>query len=124
LGSRTRPEEASNIDTYEVMLIVIPELDEEQVENTVGRFRTVIERTGGGIDGVNNWGRRKLAYEIDHRADGFYYVMEFTAGERTLTELKRILRVSDDVLRHMIVKLPPTYAHRPLPEPETAEVSG
>ena len=124
LGSRTRPEEASNIDTYEVMLIVIPELDEEQVENTVGRFRTVIERTGGGIGDVNNWGRRKLAYEIDHRADGFYYVMEFTAGERTLTELKRILRVSDDVLRHMIVKLPPTYAHRPLPEPETAEVSG
>jgi small subunit ribosomal protein S6 len=124
LGSRTRPEEASNIETYEVMLIVIPELDEEQVENTVGRFRTVIERTGGGIGDVNNWGRRKLAYEIDHRADGFYYVMEFTAGERTLTELKRILRVSDDVLRHMIVKLPPTYAHRPLPEPETAEVSG
>jgi small subunit ribosomal protein S6 len=106
------------------MLIVIPELDEEQVENTVGRFRTVIERTGGGIGDVNNWGRRKLAYEIDHRADGFYYVMEFTAGERTLTELKRILRVSDDVLRHMIVKLPPTYAHMPLPEPETAEASG
>jgi small subunit ribosomal protein S6 len=41
--------------------------------------------------------------------------MELTAGERTLGELKRILRVSDDVLRHMIVKLPPTYAHRPLP---------
>jgi len=106
------------------MLIVIPELDEEQVENTVGRFRTVIERTGGEIGEVNKWGRRKLAYEIDHRADGFYYVMEFTAGERTLPELKRILRVSDDVLRHIIVKLPPTYAHRPLPEPETAEVSG
>ena len=106
------------------MLIVIPELDEEQVENTVGRFRTVIERTGGGIGDVNNWGRRKLAYEIDHRADGFYYVMELTAGERTLTELKRILRVSDDVLRHMIVKLPATYPHKPLPEPETAEVSG
>ncbi len=123
-GSRTRPEEASKIDTYEVMLIVIPELDEEQVESTVGRFRTVIERTGGEIGDVNNWGRRKLAYEIDHRADGFYYVMEFTAGERTLTELKRILRVSDDILRYMIVKLPPTYAHRPLPEPETAEVSG
>jgi small subunit ribosomal protein S6 len=48
--------------------------------------------------------------------------MEFTAGERTLSELKRILRVSDDVLRHMIVKLPPTYAHKPLPE--TVEVSG
>jgi small subunit ribosomal protein S6 len=124
LGSRNRPEEASTIDTYEVMLIVIPELDEEQVENTVGRFRTLIERTGGTVGDVNNWGRRKLAYEIDHRADGFYYVMEFTVGERTLPELKRILRVSDDILRHIIVKLPPTYAHRPLPETETAEVSG
>ena len=104
------------------MLIVIPELDEEQVESTVGRFQTIIERTGGEVGGVNNWGRRKLAYEIDHHTDGFYYVMEFTAGERTLTELKRILRVSDDVLRHIIVKLPPTYAHQPLTE--TAEVSG
>ena len=120
-GSRNRPKEAK-IDTYEVMLIIIPELDEEQVENTVARFRTIIERTGGEAGEVNNWGRRKLAYEIEHRADGFYIVMEFTAGERTLPELKRILRVSDDILRHMIVKLPPTYAHKPLPE--TTEVSG
>jgi small subunit ribosomal protein S6 len=103
------------MDTYEAMLIVIPELDEEQVENTISRFQTIIERTGGEVGNVNHWGRRKLAYEIDHRADGFYAVMEFNAGERTLGELKRILRVSDDVLRHMIVKLPPTYAHRPLP---------
>ncbi|MEJ7872828.1 MAG: 30S ribosomal protein S6 [Rubrobacteraceae bacterium] len=98
------------------MLIVIPELDEEQVENTVGRFKTVIQRTGGEVGGVNNWGRRKLAYQIDHHADGFYYVMEFTVGERTLLELKRILRVSDDILRHIIVKLPPSYAHQSLPE--------
>ena len=104
------------------MLIVIPELDEEQAENTVERFRTIIERTGGEAGEVNSWGRRKLAYEIDHRSDGFYYVMEFATGERTLTELKRILRVSDDILRHIVVKLPPTYAHKPLPEP--AEVSG
>ncbi len=103
------------------MLIIIPELDEEQVNNTAERFRTIIERTGGEADKINNWGRRKLAYEIEHRTDGFYVVMEFTAGDRTLTELKRILRVSDDILRHMIVKLPPTYAHKPLPE--TVEVS-
>jgi small subunit ribosomal protein S6 len=104
------------------MLIVIPELDEEQVESTVGRFQTIIERTGGEVGEVNNWGRRKLAYEIDHRTDGFYYVMQFTVGERTLNELKRILRVSDDILRHIIVKLPLTYAHKPLPE-EPVEAS-
>lgn len=111
----SRPEEAK-IDTYEVMLIIIPELDAEQVESTVARFRTVIERTGGEAQDPNPWGKRKLAYEIDHRADGFYVVMEFSVGERTLTELKRILRVSDDVLRHMIVKLPPNYAHQTLSE--------
>ena len=108
------------MDIYEAMLIVIPELDEEQIENTISRFQTIIERTGGEVGNVNHWGRRKLAYEIDHRTDGFYAVMEFSAGERTLVELKRILRVSDDVLRHMIVRLPPTYAHRPLPEPAEA----
>ena len=104
------------MDTYEAMLIVIPELDEEQVENTISRFQTIIGRTGGEVRDVNHWGRRKLAYEIEHRTDGYYVVMEFTTGERTLGELKRIVRVSDDVLRHMIVKLTPTYAHKPLPE--------
>jgi small subunit ribosomal protein S6 len=108
------------VDTYEAMLIVIPELDEEQVENTISRFQTIIGRTGGEVRDVNHWGRRKLAYEIEHRTDGYYVVMEFTTGERTLGELKRIVRVSDDVLRHMIVKLPPTYAHKPLPEPAEA----
>jgi small subunit ribosomal protein S6 len=108
------------LDVYEVMFIIIPELDEEQVENTISRFRTVIERTGGEPRDVNHWGRRKLAYEIDHRTDGYYVIMEFTAGERTLVELKRILRVSDDVLRHMVMKLPPTYADKPLPEPAEA----
>jgi small subunit ribosomal protein S6 len=103
------------LDVYEVMFIIIPELDEEQVENTISRFRTVIERTGGEPGDVNHWGRRKLAYEIDHRTDGYYVIMEFTVGERTLVELKRILRVSDDVLRHMVMKLPPTYAHKPEP---------
>lgn len=113
----TRPEEAT-IDTYEVMLIVIPELDEEQVESTIGRFRTVIERTGGEAGELNQWGRRRLAYEIDHRKDGFYAVMQFTTGERTLTELKRILRVSDDILRHMIIKLPPDYVEKTLEDVE------
>lgn len=106
------------------MLIVIPELDEEQVENTVARFRTIIERTGGEAREPNYWGKRRLAYEIENRGDAFYVVMEFTPGERTLVELKRILRVSDDVLRHMIVKLPEGYANDGGPlleEPEIAD---
>lgn len=104
------------MDMYEVMLIVIPEYDDEQAETTVERFRTIIERTGGEVGETSNWGRRRLAYEIDHRADGLYTVMRFTPGERTLMDLKRMLRVSDDVIRHMIVKLPPSYARGPVEE--------
>ena len=110
-------------NAYEVMLIVIPELDEEQVESTVGRFRTIIERTGGEVLNVALWGKRRLAYEIDHRSEAYYAVIHFTVGERTLVELKRILRVSDDVLRHMIVKLPPDYAGS-LREEESVEAAG
>ncbi len=86
------------------MLIVIPELDEEQVENTVGRFRTVIERTGGEIGEVNNWGRRKLAYEIAHKGEGFYHLLQFTCEAGTLDEISRVLRIDDGVLRHMATR--------------------
>lgn len=116
------------------MLIVIPELDEGQIESTVSRFQTIIERTGGEVSESRQWGRRKLAYEIDNRSDGYYAIVQFTTGERTLTELKRILRVSDDVLRHMIVKLPASYVSSQqveIPEDsetdetaETVQVSG
>lgn len=109
------------------MLIVIPELDEEQVQNTVSRFQTVITRTGGEASEPRFWGKRRLAYEIDNRNDAFYVVMEFTTGERTLIELKRILRVSDDVMRNMIVKLPPEALNQengsstPVVEEQSAE---
>ena len=66
------------------MLIVIPELDEEQAENTAERCRTIIERTGGEAGELNSWGRRKLAYEIDHRSDGFYYVWSLPRARRRL----------------------------------------
>ena len=70
----------------------------------------MIERTGGEIGEVNNWGRRKLAYEIDHRADGFYYVMQFTVGERdALAQSSSASCVSRTTsCWHIIVKLPPT----------------
>ena len=105
---------------YELVYIVSPDAPDDQVSELHTQIDAIVQRMGGEIQKTETWGRRKLAYEIDNRTDGFYAVMEFTAGDRTLAELKRILRVSDDVLRHMIVKLPPSYAHRPLPEPTEA----
>ena len=88
------------------MLIVIPELDEEQVENTIGRFRTIIERTGGEAGEVNSWGRRKLAYEIDHKPDGAYHLLTFAAETATLDEVSRVLSITDGVMRHLAVRRP------------------
>ncbi len=88
------------------MLIVIPELDEEQVENTVGRFRTVIERTGGEAGEANHWGRRKLAYEIDHLKEGHYFVANFKAEGDLIEDLDRTLRIGEEYIRHKIVRVP------------------
>jgi len=91
------------------MLIAIPELSEEQLENTFSRVQTIVQRTGGEVLDFREWGKRRFAYEIDDRSEGHYAVMQFTAGEKTIGELKRIMKVSDDVVRHMLVKLPPYY---------------
>lgn len=98
---------------YEVMLLVIPELDEEQASSTVERARAVIRGTGGDLLEDNVWGRRRLAYDIGAWSEGYYAVLGFSTGDRTLEELRRILGVSDDVLRYMIVKRTgPTWTTR------------
>lgn len=113
-----RPEEVKIATTYEVMIIAIPELSDEQLENTFSRVQTIVQRTGGEVLDFRQWGKRRFAYEIDDRSEGYYAVMQFTAGDRTIGELKRIMKVSDDVLRNMLVKLPPYYDAGHLEEAE------
>ena len=86
---------------YELLLMLDPELAEERQEEILVRMREQIERSGGTWVGHEPWGRRKLAYEIAHKADGVYHLVSFDADPEALAELSRVLRITDGVMRHM-----------------------
>jgi len=87
------------------MLIVNPNADEARQTEIVDRLRTDVEKSKGAVVGIDEWGKRKLAYEIDKESEGVYTVITFTAEPKTLAEVERILGITDDVLRFMTVRL-------------------
>jgi small subunit ribosomal protein S6 len=92
------------LSPYEILLMLDPELPEERQAEIVSRTRELIERGGGTWDGHDVWGRRKLAYEIDHKTDGAYHLLTFSVEPETLDEVSRVLKISDGVMRHMAVR--------------------
>ena len=91
---------------YEILLLLDPELAEEKQAEVVGRLRTLIEKGGGTFERHDVWGRRQLAYEIDKKEEGVYHLLTFTASPETLDELSRVLKIDDDVMRHMATRRP------------------
>ena len=93
-----------SVNPYEILLLLDPELPEERQGEIVARTRELVERGGGAWEGHDLWGRRKLAYEIDHRSDGVYHLLTFRCEPGTLDEVSRVLRITDGVIRHMPVR--------------------
>ena len=88
---------------YETIFILHPSLDEEAVKANVEKFKGVIENGGGTVDNVDSWGKRKLAYEINKVNEGQYTLIDFTANTELPKELDRVFRITDGVIRHIIV---------------------
>ena len=91
---------------YEILLLLDPSLADEKQAETVGRLRTLIEQGGGTFERHDVWGRRKLAYPIDKKEEGVYHLLSFTSTPETLDELSRVLKIDDDVIRHMATRRP------------------
>ena len=89
---------------YEVLLMLDPELAEERQTEIVTRMRELVERGGGTWSTHDAWGRRRLAYEIDHKSEGVYHLVTFSAAAETLDELSRVLKITDGVMRHLAVR--------------------
>ena len=85
---------------YEIMLLLDPELPAERQEEIVARTRELIEKSDGSWDGHDPWGRRRLAYEIDHKEEAVYHVLLFSCAPESLDEVSRVLRITDGVVRH------------------------
>ena len=88
---------------YEVMFIVKP-MEEEQTEAVVAKFENLITANGGTINKLDRWGKRRLAYEIQDIQDGYYCLAIFSSEPSVVKELDRVMKITDEVLRHMIVK--------------------
>jgi small subunit ribosomal protein S6 len=110
---------------YEILLMLDPELPEERQSEIVSRTRALVEKSGGTWDAHDVWGRRKLAYEIDHKSDGTYHLFTFSATAEALAEVSRILRITDGVMRHMAVRRPQTGQAEPIApsEPRSQDVA-
>ena len=89
---------------YELLFFVAPSIDEESRAAVMKRIETTIADGKGTVDNVDVWGKRKLAYEINGLTDGVYTLIDFHADPAEVAELDRVLRISDVVVRHMIVK--------------------
>ena len=89
---------------YEAIYVIDTGLPEEQVNGIVDKYTGVVTRGGGVVDDIDRWEARRLAYEVKGRREGVYIVMNFRSEAAAKDELDRIFRISDDVLRHMVIK--------------------
>ena len=87
---------------YEVVYIIDPAMGEESIAATVEKFKTLAEQNGSAVE-VDEWGKRKLAYAIDYKTEGYYVLMSFTSDPAFPKELDRILGITDGILRSLIV---------------------
>ena len=97
---------------YECMLILPAEADEATVGTATDRISTVVAKHSGQVQNIGRWGRRRFAYEIDHKTEGYYLVLQILAEAGALDDLERQLRLADDIVRHKLIRLPDQEAAR------------
>jgi len=92
---------------YELGFILNPEVSEEQTRAILDRVEQVVANYNGQIVRINQWGRRRLGYPIEHHRDGFYVFIDMILTPETVIELDRTLKVSEEVLRHLVKRRDP-----------------
>jgi small subunit ribosomal protein S6 len=97
---------------YELMVIFDGELDDAAVDAGIRRIGDAVSGAGGRTATTERWGKRRFAYEIAHKHEGYYVVFEVIAGAGDLDDLERQLRLADDVVRHKLIRLPDREAAR------------
>ena len=89
---------------YELAVVVSAKLEDDERAKVVDKAKALIERFGGQITNVDEWGKKRLAYEIQKMKEGFYYFIQFEADATCPAEVERHVRIMDNVLRYLVVK--------------------
>ena len=106
-GSAAAPTEqgGARLNDYELMFILAPDLEEEAVSTATERVRSYVTSRGGEVQSLEPWGRRRLAYPIQRYHEGAYHIAKFSLGPEHADELDHSLKLNEQVIRHMIVRL-------------------
>jgi len=92
------------MNKYELVLVVNAKIEDDARAAVVDKAKACVERFGGTVTEVEDWGKRKLAYEIQHMKEGFYYFIQFEADAACPAEVERRVRIMDNVLRYLCVR--------------------
>jgi small subunit ribosomal protein S6 len=97
---------------YEVMVILDASLEDDAIRASIDRATKLIAAEGGTVGRVDRWGKRRFAYEVNHRSEGYYALIEATAEPSAMAVLDRALGLADEVVRHKVIRLPEKVAGR------------
>jgi small subunit ribosomal protein S6 len=89
---------------YELMVILNPELSEEETEGTLQRLQDIIREGEGEVSNLDKWGKRRLAYEVKKFREGYYAVLNFKAAPAVAAELERIIKITDNIIRYLLIR--------------------
>ncbi len=88
---------------YETLYILDAGLEADATKELVEKFKGIIETQGGRIDSVDEWGKRRMAYAIDDKREGYYVLMNYEASPETVGDLERIFKITDGLVRYLII---------------------
>lgn len=91
------------MNNYEVMFIVSPELGEEKINGIVGKFKNMLE-TQATLDSFVEWGKRRLAYPINYKTEGYYVLATFSSESQFPAELERNFKITEGILRYLVIR--------------------
>jgi len=94
------------------MFIIRPNLDEDAVDRSINAVEEFIKAQGGSVDSVDKKGRKRLAYEVNKMRDGYYVVISFKAKPDSITAIKRMMTLSEDIIRSLIVVVEASTAQK------------
>ncbi len=109
---------------YETLLIVDPRRADEEVAQLLSKLQGALKELGAAVQGVDNWGKRRLAFEIKKQREGTYVVLELLAEPATMKEFERQLKLNEDVLRFLSTRVAARKKAQPAPTPEVLEEVG
>ncbi len=95
------------MNKYESIFVLSALLEDEKIQEIIAKVKTLVE-TSGQLEKVDEWGKKRLAYEIDDQKEGYYTLMQFSAASEFPAELERIYKITEGVLKYLIIRLDET----------------